>query len=107
MGTADSQTDPDNPLGCLLVQGGLACGTGSENVPFELAARRALTEDQPREGFARAKKDGDLKTAADLAALARYLSAGRHGRDGVIGRRSRSAAASGERLGHGFRRTVG
>jgi hypothetical protein len=56
MGTADSQTDPDNPPGCLLVQGGLACGTGSENVPFELAARRALTEDQLRERFARAKK---------------------------------------------------
>jgi AcrR family transcriptional regulator len=56
MGTADSQTDPDNPPGCLLVQGGLACGTGSENVPFELAARRALTEDQLRERFVRAKK---------------------------------------------------
>lgn len=80
MGTADSQTDPDNPPGCLLVQGGFACGTGSENVPFELAARRALTEDQPREGFARAKKDGDLKPAADPAALARYLSAVSAGR---------------------------
>lgn len=75
MGTADSQTDPDNPPGCLLVQGGLACGTGSENVPFEPAARRALTEDQLRERFARAKKEGDLKPAADAAALARYLSA--------------------------------
>ncbi|MCA6114649.1 TetR/AcrR family transcriptional regulator [Bradyrhizobium sp. WSM 1738] len=75
MGTADSQTDPDNPPGCLLVQGGLACGTGSENVPFELAARRALTEDQLRERFVRAKKDGDLKPTADAAALARYLSA--------------------------------
>ena len=27
---ADAQTDPANPPGCLLVQGGLACGTGSE-----------------------------------------------------------------------------
>ncbi|MFB9263499.1 TetR/AcrR family transcriptional regulator [Bradyrhizobium erythrophlei] len=75
MGTADAQTDPANPPGCLLVQGGLACGTGSENVPFELAARRTHTEDQLRERFVRAKADGDLSEGADPAALARYLSA--------------------------------
>jgi AcrR family transcriptional regulator len=75
MGTADAQTDPANPPGCLLVQGGLACGTGSENVPFELAARRAQTEDQLRERFVRAKAEGDLSENADPAALARYLSA--------------------------------
>jgi AcrR family transcriptional regulator len=75
MGTADTQTDPANPPGCLLVQGGLACGTGSENVPFELAARRAETEDQLRDRFIRAKAEGDLKETADPAALARYLSA--------------------------------
>jgi AcrR family transcriptional regulator len=75
MGIAETQTDPANPPGCLLVQGGLACGTGSENVPFELAARRALTEDQVRERFIRAKREGDLKETADPVALARYLSA--------------------------------
>ncbi|MBO4222287.1 TetR/AcrR family transcriptional regulator [Bradyrhizobium neotropicale] len=75
MGTADTQTDPANPPGCLLVQGGLACGTGSENVPFELAAHRAQTENQLRERFVRAKAEGDLKETADPAALARYLSA--------------------------------
>ncbi|WP_454625587.1 TetR/AcrR family transcriptional regulator [Bradyrhizobium cenepequi] len=75
MGTADIQTDPANPPGCLLVQGGLACGTGSENVPFELAAHRAQTENQLRDRFVRAKAEGDLKETADPAALARYLSA--------------------------------
>jgi AcrR family transcriptional regulator len=75
MGIADTQTDPGNPPGCLLVQGGLACGTGSQSVPFELAARRAQTEDQLRERFIRAKAEGDLKPTADPAALARYLSA--------------------------------
>jgi AcrR family transcriptional regulator len=75
METADSQTDPANPPGCLLVQGGLACGTGSENVPFELATRRAQTEDQLRERFVRAKAEHDLAETADPAALARYLSA--------------------------------
>ncbi|MEH2567640.1 TetR/AcrR family transcriptional regulator [Bradyrhizobium sp. AZCC 2289] len=75
MGIADTQTDPANPPGCLLVQGGLACGTGSENVPFELAAHRAQTEDQLRQRFAKAKADGDLTATADPSALARYLSA--------------------------------
>src|SRR5215475_4987269 len=75
MGIADKQTDPANPPGCLLVQGGIACGSGSENVPFELAARRAQTEDQLRNRFVRAKAEGDLKATSDPAALARYLSA--------------------------------
>lgn len=75
MGIADKQTDPANPPGCLLVQGGVACGTGSENVPFELAARRAQNEEQLRDRFVRAKAEGDLNESADPAALARYVSA--------------------------------
>jgi AcrR family transcriptional regulator len=75
LGIADTQTDPANPPGCLLVQGGLACGTGSESVPFELAARRAQSEEQLRQRFAKAKAEGDLTATADPAALARYLSA--------------------------------
>jgi len=72
---ADMQTDSKNPPGCLLVAGGLACGAGAENVPFELAARRAQTEEQLRDRFVRAKQDGDLPASTDPAALARYLSA--------------------------------
>jgi AcrR family transcriptional regulator len=72
---ADMQTDSKNPPGCLLVAGGLACGAGAENVPFELAARRAQTEEQLRDRFVRAKQDGDLPAGTDPAALARYLSA--------------------------------
>lgn len=75
MGIAEKQTDPANPPGCLLVQGGIACGTGSENVPFELAARRAQNEEQLRDRFIRAKTEGDLKPTSDPAALARYVSA--------------------------------
>jgi AcrR family transcriptional regulator len=72
---ADMQTDPENPPGCLLVAGGLACGAGAENVPFELAARRAEAADQLRDRFIRAKAEGDLTVDADPTALARYLSA--------------------------------
>jgi AcrR family transcriptional regulator len=75
MGIAEKQTDPANPPGCLLVQGGIACGTGSANVPFELAARRAQNEDQLRDRFIRAKAEGDLLPTCDPAALARYVSA--------------------------------
>jgi AcrR family transcriptional regulator len=75
LGIAEKQTDPANPPGCLLVQGGIACGSGSENVPFELAARRAENEDQLRDRFVRAKAEGDLKPSSDPAALARYVSA--------------------------------
>ena len=72
---ADLQTDPKNPPGCLLVAAGLACGPGSANVPFELAAHRALTEEQLRERFVRAREEGDLSPNSDPAALARYMSA--------------------------------
>jgi AcrR family transcriptional regulator len=72
---ADMHTDPDNPPGCLLVAGGLACGAGAENIPFELASRRAHVEDQLRERFVHAKEVGDLAPDADPAVLARYLSA--------------------------------
>jgi AcrR family transcriptional regulator len=71
---ADLQTDPDNPPGCLLVAGGLACGAGSENVPFELAARRAQKEQQLRQRFIRARDEGDLAADDDPAALAKFVS---------------------------------
>ena len=71
----DLQTDPNNPPGCLLVAGGLACGAGSENVPFELAARRAQKEQQLRERFIRARDEGDLAADDDPTALAKFVSA--------------------------------
>ena len=73
-GTADLQTDPTQPPGCLLVQGGLACGSGAETIPSELATRRQEPEDMLRERFERARSEGDLPADADPAALARYVS---------------------------------
>ncbi|TDR93092.1 TetR/AcrR family transcriptional regulator [Enterovirga rhinocerotis] len=72
--TADSHTEPGKPPGCLLVQGGLVCGAGSENVPFEFATRRDQVEASLRERFARAKSDGDLPDDCDPSALARFLA---------------------------------
>src|ERR1700732_1059429 len=73
-GLRPAKTEPATPPVCVLVQGGLACGAGAENVPFELAAHRAQTEDQLRERFVKAKAEGDLGAGSEPAALARYLS---------------------------------
>ena len=73
-GTADLLTDPANPPGCLLVQGGLACGSTSSRIPLELAERRAETEHLLKERFVRARDDGDLPADADPGALAQFLS---------------------------------
>jgi AcrR family transcriptional regulator len=89
-GTADMQTDPANPPGCLLVQGGLACGSGAEAIPSELAGRRADNEDLFRARFERSRIEGDLPPGAEPAALARYLSA-------VIGGMGVQAAAGATR----------
>jgi AcrR family transcriptional regulator len=62
------------PPGCLLVQGGLACGEAGEGVPQELALRRAGPEAALRARFERARADGDLPGEADPTTLARYLS---------------------------------
>jgi AcrR family transcriptional regulator len=89
-GTADAQTDPSTPPGCLLVMGGLACGTGAEGVPSELAGRRDEMERQWKVRFERSQAEGDLPEGTDPAALARYLSA-------VIGGMGVQAAAGATR----------
>jgi AcrR family transcriptional regulator len=72
---ADAVTDPNNPPGCLAVQGALTCGEAAESIKQELMARRAQGETDLRQRFARAVAEGDLPADADAADLARYLSA--------------------------------
>ena len=103
LGIAEKQTDPANPPGCLLVQGGIATGTGSENVPFELAARRAQNGRPAPRPFC--SRQGRRRSQADVGSRGtRALCVGRlgrHGRDGVFGLRLRSAAAGRDRGGAG------
>ncbi len=73
-GSADQAVAPDHPPGCLLVQGGLACGAGAEAIPSELATRRAGVECVLRDRFERAKAEGELAADTDVSALARYLA---------------------------------
>src|ERR1700682_5383386 len=69
---ADAVTDPNNPPGCLAVQGALCCGEAAETIKQELMSRRANGEQELRRRFARALSEGDLPTGSDAADLARY-----------------------------------
>ncbi|HEY8289132.1 MAG TPA: TetR/AcrR family transcriptional regulator [Acetobacteraceae bacterium] len=74
-GLIELVTDPDEPPGCLLLQGGLACGVAAPGIPEELMRRRAGLETALHERFVQARNAGDLPAAADPAALARYFAA--------------------------------
>jgi AcrR family transcriptional regulator len=71
----EAVTDPNNPPGCLAVQGALTCGEAAESIKQELMARRARGEQDLRQRFERAIAEGDLPKDSDAADLARYLSA--------------------------------
>jgi AcrR family transcriptional regulator len=79
VGTADLLSCPENPKGCLVVQGALACGEEADPIRKELIARRATGEAALRERFERAKVEGDLPDGADAGDLARYVMAVMHG----------------------------
>ena len=72
-------TKPQNPGGCLMVQGALACGENAKRVRQELAALRAAGVTAIRRRFQRAIDEGDLPARADASALARFVATVTHG----------------------------
>ena len=72
-------TKPQNPGGCLMVQGALACGENAKRVRQELAALRAAGVAAIRRRFQRAIDEGDLPARADASALARFVATVTHG----------------------------
>jgi AcrR family transcriptional regulator len=72
-------TKPQNPGGCLMVQGALACGESASRVRDELASKRAEGVAAIRRRFQRAIDEGDLPASADAAALARFVATVTHG----------------------------
>jgi AcrR family transcriptional regulator len=78
-GTADRLSDKDKPRGCLMVQGALSGGEECETVKRDLAARRAGVEALIRKRLKRAKREGDLPSNVDAAALARFVATVMHG----------------------------
>jgi len=69
----------ENPRGCLMVQGALACGVESRAIQRELCVRRAAGEAALRQRLERAKLQGDLRSESDAAELAAYVMAVLHG----------------------------
>ena len=72
-GAVEVLGNPQNPRGCLAVQGALACGEGADCIRKELAARRRAREVALRQRLQRAKSEGDLATDSDPADLARFV----------------------------------
>lgn len=72
-------TKPQNPGGCLMVQGALACGENASRVREELASRRAAGVAAIRRRFQRAIDEGDLPASADASTLARFVATVMHG----------------------------
>jgi AcrR family transcriptional regulator len=67
-------TDPSHPRGCLSLQAGLACGSGSEAVKLALIEWRRNGEAAIENRMKRARKDGDLAPNINPRDLARYVS---------------------------------
>jgi AcrR family transcriptional regulator len=72
-GAIDLLTAPENPPGCLIVQGALVSADESKNIRRELYARRHAGEILMRKRLKRGVEDGDLPADTDCAALARYF----------------------------------
>jgi AcrR family transcriptional regulator len=73
-GTADMMTSPQNPHGCLWVQGALTCGNSADSARKELVSRRLAGESALRRRLNRARAEGDLPPDANPASLARFIA---------------------------------
>jgi AcrR family transcriptional regulator len=74
-GAASANADPDNPPGCVIVQGALDCSESAAFVKEALIIKRRAGETALCERLQRAKNEGDLPEDSDPAALARYIGA--------------------------------
>ncbi len=74
-GAASANANPDNPPGCVIVQGALACSESAAFVKEALIIKRRAGETALRERLQKAKDEGDLPADSDPAALARYIGA--------------------------------
>lgn len=79
LATVDLITDPQNPRGCFIVQGALACGDTADPIRQEMVNRRVQLETALRKRFEQAVAEGDLPRNADCADLGRYVAAVSHG----------------------------
>lgn len=67
-------TNPQNPRGCMVVQGALSCGEGASPIQQELIACRRAFEAGLARRFELARTAGDLPQDSDCLALAKYVA---------------------------------
>ncbi|MFZ3087365.1 MAG: TetR/AcrR family transcriptional regulator [Methylotenera sp.] len=72
--SAEFLTNPNTPRGCMIVQGALSCGQGSESIQQELIAYRKGYEDVLRQRFELAQSQGDLPNHINASDLAKYVA---------------------------------
>src|ERR1700745_1072180 len=73
-GTAEFLSSPDNPRGCLLIQGALACGADAEHVKLAMIDWRKSGEAALKKRLQQAQSEGELPGEIQPADFARYLS---------------------------------
>ncbi len=73
-GTAEFLSRPDNPRGCLSIQGALACGTEAEDVKLTMIDWRKSGETALKKRLQKAQSQGELPAEIHPAHFARYLS---------------------------------
>jgi AcrR family transcriptional regulator len=71
--SVDFLADPTHPKGCLSLQGGMACGSGAEEVERKMIHWRKGGILQIQKRLQRAQDEGDLSKDVDAKDLARYL----------------------------------
>ncbi len=73
-GSAEFLSTPDNPRGCLLIQGALACGTDAEPVKQAMIDWRKGGQAVLKKRLQQAQSEGELPREIRPADFARYLS---------------------------------
>jgi AcrR family transcriptional regulator len=73
-GTAEFLSRPDNPRGCLSIQGALACGTDAEQVKLATIDWRKNGEAALKKRLQQAQSEGELPAQIQPADFACYLS---------------------------------
>jgi AcrR family transcriptional regulator len=71
--SAELQTSPRNPRGCLTVHGALTCSPENETIRRELASRRLAAGNDLLKRLEQGKSEGELRDSADPTELARYF----------------------------------
>lgn len=72
-GAAAAQTMDTVHLGCLGINGALACSDSAEPVRRELTQRRAASQATLRKRLERAQREGDLPPTVDCATMACFV----------------------------------